>query len=273
MRRSDLAQAAVVAAVDAWEPPAPSVTSRDGSIRSGRTGGPISSLPITSAHVSPGTAFIREVHPGVLAGRRPMNDADYAALHARGVRTIIDLEDYTSISRKPHQQTELAAKYNLDVVHGPMSPVFPMSREWISKVVSIVGDPERQPVYVHCRFGRERTNMVVALYRIHNLGWSADAAYKQMIKDGFRSPLVPVMHAQLKRWFAEHSAAFEAHAADVMARSSPFAGALRTAGQPLPTGPVAALARSSFDVAIVGVGTMRTAHDLATLQTAHGQPE
>ncbi len=38
---------------------------------------------------------------------------------------------------------------------------------------------EKQPVYIHCRHGRDRTGMAIAIYRIQSDGWSPEKALKE----------------------------------------------------------------------------------------------
>ena len=43
----------------------------------------------------------------------------------------------------------------------------------------------KAPVFVHCEFGRERTGLLIACFRLWQ-GWSKDEAYTEMIAHGFR---------------------------------------------------------------------------------------
>jgi protein tyrosine/serine phosphatase len=54
------------------------------------------------------------------------------------------------------------------------------------RLLAIVTDPARQPVFVHCRRGSDRTGTAVAVYRICVEGWSREAAIDEMVNGGFR---------------------------------------------------------------------------------------
>ena len=52
------------------------------------------------------------------------------------------------------------------------------------------------PVYVHCSHGRDRTGLVVGLYRVFVDGLSPDLAYAEMVATGFR----PINHGLHEVW-------------------------------------------------------------------------
>ena len=54
----------------------------------------------------------------------------------------------------------------------------------IHKIVKLLSDPKSGRVYVHCEHGKDRTGLIVALYRVCHQGWSPDAAYAEMMEKG-----------------------------------------------------------------------------------------
>jgi hypothetical protein len=56
----------------------------------------------------------------------------------------------------------------------------------------------RRPVYTHCRGGRHRTGMLVAVYRVTDGGWSKARAIEEMKKYGWYGALG---HQPLLDWF------------------------------------------------------------------------
>ena len=46
-------------------------------------------------------------------------------------------------------------------------------------------DPNRQPVFVHCMHGSDRTVTMIAAYSIVVQGWSKEAAIAEMCEGGF----------------------------------------------------------------------------------------
>ncbi len=49
----------------------------------------------------------------------------------------------------------------------------------------IVRDPARQPVFVHCQRGADRTGTACAVYRICVEGWEKEDAIDEMVNGGF----------------------------------------------------------------------------------------
>ena len=57
--------------------------------------------------------------------------------------------------------------------------------EDVVRFLRIVADPARQPVFVHCQHGADRTGMMTAIYRIAVQGWSKEDAIAEMTEGGF----------------------------------------------------------------------------------------
>lgn len=125
----------------------------------------------------PGLANVGRVAPGVYRGAEPGKDG-YATLKALGIRTVIDMR--TSESEK--QQVEAAG---MKAVAIPIEMSRNGLQEKVDRVVALMADPANQPVYVHCRHGKDRTGIVVAAYRMKHQGWSLADAEAEMQAFGF----------------------------------------------------------------------------------------
>jgi len=55
----------------------------------------------------------------------------------------------------------------------------------VIRFLHVVTDPTMQPVLVHCKYGSDRTGMMVAIYRIVIEGWSKTEAIDEMVNGGF----------------------------------------------------------------------------------------
>ncbi|HVZ21519.1 MAG TPA: tyrosine-protein phosphatase [Vicinamibacterales bacterium] len=132
---------------------------------------------------------------GELEGR------DAADLAALGVKTVIDLRgsDYDP------EEAPLVAAAGMSYVRMPMTTHTAPTPEQIATFLSIVNDPAKQPVYVHCVEGRHRTGVMTAVYRMTVDHWTADQAFEEMkhYKFGF-----DFLHAEFKQFvYAYHPAA------------------------------------------------------------------
>lgn len=62
----------------------------------------------------------------------------------------------------------------------------------LERFVSLFADKENLPVYVHCLYGKERTGLMLAAYRVKVESWTVEEAYKEMLANGF-DPLRTVL--------------------------------------------------------------------------------
>jgi tyrosine-protein phosphatase SIW14 len=107
------------------------------------------------------------VSPILSRGAQPTREG-FCRLSERGVRTIVSL-------RSAHGDDAALAGLELSSfrIH---------ARQWdpetedVVRAMKVILTPEYQPVFVHCQAGKDRTGLVVAVYRILVDGWSVDEA-------------------------------------------------------------------------------------------------
>jgi protein tyrosine/serine phosphatase len=126
--------------------------------------------------------------------------ADYAALAALGVKTIVNL---TSDDADTAEQA-LAEKAGLHYVQIPMTTRAAPTIAELTEFLSLVNDPVKQPVYVHCVGGRHRTGVMTAAYRMTHDGWNADQAFKEMKQFKFGADF---LHPEFKRFVYDFATA------------------------------------------------------------------
>jgi tyrosine-protein phosphatase SIW14 len=128
----------------------------------------------------------RAVDTGIFAGGRP-KEAGVKILAGMGVKTVVDLESGWFISatdpvRAERRWVEAAGLTFLQV---PMHPLFTPTRPEIDQALALLTDSTRQPIYLHCNHGKDRTGMVIGFYRVKYQGWTPEQAYREMLKNGF----------------------------------------------------------------------------------------
>ena len=101
---------------------------------------------------------------------------DYASLAAMGVKTVINL---TSDDADPREEV-MVTRNGMAYLQIPMSTRVAPTKDQIATFLSVVNDPARQPVYVHCVGGKHRTGVMTAVFRMTHDGWTPDRAFREM---------------------------------------------------------------------------------------------
>jgi protein tyrosine/serine phosphatase len=132
------------------------------------------------------------VNDNYFRGAQP-EGADYASLAGLGVKTIINL---TSFDADP-TEASMAARNGMTYLQIPMTTRVPPTKDQLATFLSVVNDPARQPVYVHCVGGRHRTGVMTAVYRMTHDGWTPDQAFKEMKQYKYGADF---LHPEFKRF-------------------------------------------------------------------------
>jgi uncharacterized protein (TIGR01244 family) len=107
-------------------------------------------------------------------GAQP-DEADYKALAALGINTIIDLRN------DPKDYARSAAEAaGMKYVNIPMSDKKRPTDAQIEAFLNVIKDPSTGVFYAHCKGGRHRTGVMGAVYRYNQDGWNYDQVYKEM---------------------------------------------------------------------------------------------
>jgi tyrosine-protein phosphatase SIW14 len=135
-----------------------------------------------------------------------------------GITAIVDLRgedrDKTAWERKH------AESLGMRFVHIPVSGWSPPSDEQVAQFLSLFRCQQGQKIFVHCRFGDDRTGVFTAVYRIALENWSPEQAIQEMYFFGFNGFWHPSMKTYIRGFPARLS-------------SSPALAPLRTpAAQP-----------------------------------------
>jgi len=120
---------------------------------------------------------------GVYKGSAPRSDADYRFLQSLQVKYILDLQVLPLMSLSEQRK---AKRYGITVIPGIMnaSPISP-SEKHIDKILATLRDERYHPIYFHCMFGRDRTNIIAALYKVYFLGMSPQEAPQYLRDSGY----------------------------------------------------------------------------------------
>ena len=137
----------------------------------------------------PSTDFY-QVSPGIYRGGR-LDQAGVFRLKAQGFKTILNLEnDRNQIVL----ESVWAKSAGLTQLPMPLSGFFYPEDEDVQKILQVLADPSKRPIYVHCKKGMDRTGIVIALHRVYNEGWTLARAEAERDALGFNPWLTRLDH-------------------------------------------------------------------------------
>jgi protein tyrosine phosphatase (PTP) superfamily phosphohydrolase (DUF442 family) len=114
----------------------------------------------------------RQLYRGAQPTREGMKQ-----LAAMGIKTVVNLRLAGSDRIRLHGAGMDYEHIRVDAFH--------MSDDDVIDFLRIVTDPACTPVFVHCKYGADRTGTMCAMYRIVACGWSKADAINEMINGGF----------------------------------------------------------------------------------------
>jgi protein tyrosine/serine phosphatase len=124
----------------------------------------------------PGLPNLHKVSENLYRGAQPTEEG-FENLKKLGIKTIVNLRDL-------HSDKNKITDSNLGYEQIDMLPWHPKDEDVI-RFLQTVSDKSKQPVFVHCRYGSDRTGVMCAVYRIVIEGWSKQQAIDEMTNGGF----------------------------------------------------------------------------------------
>lgn len=160
------------------------------------------------AHADEGSALssipqFHAVSENLYRGGRPGTEG-VEELARLGIKTIIDIDDDSRSSRSEARQVQ---RLGMHYVARPMNPFRMLSDRQVDELLALLQDESLYPIFIHCHHGQDRTGLTVGLYRIEVQGWTAERAYREMLKIGFH-PELTGLDRYFKRRAGFHSNSF-----------------------------------------------------------------
>jgi len=144
--------------------------------------------PVVAAHVLGrkstlgGVRNFGEVTPFLYGGAQPSREG-FKALAAMGIDIVVDLR----LSGQPGERKTVNG-LGMQYVSIPWHCMFPKDKT-TALFLALLRDNPKKKVFVHCRYGDDRTGMMIAAYRMAAESWTADEARKEMQQFGFNHTL------------------------------------------------------------------------------------
>jgi tyrosine-protein phosphatase SIW14 len=152
-------------------------------------------LCLSATAARPEIANLRRVDSHVYSGRQP-KARDFDELADRGIKTVLDLRG--GMFHGPWER-KLVEAAGMNYITIRLSGIWEPKEEQMAKILTVLEDPARAPVFVHCRRGDDRVGMVIACYRIAHDHWTHERALKEANLDGI-NPLEVLMKRYIRHF-------------------------------------------------------------------------
>jgi tyrosine-protein phosphatase SIW14 len=140
---------------------------------------------------------IAEVSPGIYRGPAPQTAADYCQLSSLGIRTVMDVRKFRQ--RRMDDECRCVRAHGMTYKRAEVS-FRPQRDGSAERALCTLADVRLRPIYIHCELGRDRSGLIIGLYRVRYEGWSLCSAYAEMKRFGFKSYL-----RGLERYFWDYA--------------------------------------------------------------------
>jgi len=146
--------------------------------------------------IKQGIGNFGEVTPNLYRGAQP-NIVGYQELANMGVSIVVDLR----LTGKDEESREVR-KLGMQFVSMPWHCYFPKDKVF-ARFLEILRENRGKKVFVHCRYGDDRTGMMIAAFRMAVEGWTPEEARKEMKQFGFHHLVCPSL-GPYEKDFPEH---------------------------------------------------------------------
>lgn len=136
-----------------------------------------------------------QVTETIFRGGRP-DQAGLEMVDQKQVKTVISIDD--DVANINWEKGEVA-RLGMRFISSPMVVARPQTDAQINLILSKLQDPTLQPIFIHCQHGRDRTGLIIGLYRVLIQKWAPKDAYREMLANGYRKELVTLDYYFRKR--------------------------------------------------------------------------
>jgi tyrosine-protein phosphatase SIW14 len=138
--------------------------------------------------------FIR-IDDHISRGRQP-NKAGFEELKHEGFKTVLDLRG--GPIHEPHER-KVVEGLGMQYISIRLSGIWEPKDDQIARILSVMEDPARWPIFMHCRRGDDRLGLAIACYRISHDHWTNQQAFEEAIHNGM-SRFEPLMRRYIRHF-------------------------------------------------------------------------
>lgn len=153
-------------------------------------------------NISPKTSIVHKqfnfhiAAKGVWRSSQP-NKESLSRMKEHGLKSVINLRSNEITHR---WEKKLANKLELNYYHFPMDARAKQYENILKKILIIMHDPIKQPLLIHCLSGKDRTGLLVALYRLRYDLATLDEVHQEMLMYGYDEKKYPKIIETIKEW-------------------------------------------------------------------------
>jgi len=136
-----------------------------------------------------------KISDSLYRGAQP-HETGFSELKKLGITTIVDLRGENR--DKAEWERRHAESLGIRFVHIPVGGWAAPSDEQVAQFLLLFRDDPQQKIFVHCRFGDDRTGVFVAAYRMALEKWPEERAAKEMYYFGFNGFWHPAMKSFIR---------------------------------------------------------------------------
>jgi len=137
----------------------------------------------------PGLENFARVNDRLYRGAQPTAEG-YRKLKEMGIKTVINFRSHHSYK----SEIEAAGLASVEIpLQADAVGSEPPTEQQLRMFLELVLDPARQPIFIHCMGGKDRTGTLSAVYRMEFDGWSNREAIEEMQSFGFHDYYADLM--------------------------------------------------------------------------------
>jgi tyrosine-protein phosphatase SIW14 len=129
------------------------------------------------------------VNPLLYRGAQPL-PGGYDELQRMGISIVIDLNNRGNESRDERRAVESRGMRYVSI---PTSSYSGPTLDQIAEFLSLLRDSPARKIFVHCKYGADRSGVMIAAFRMTQEHWTPDQAMAEMLSFHFHRFWLPAM--------------------------------------------------------------------------------